>query len=402
MAEDDLKLLQADEAAVERTLGISFADTKGVRMLMVVGGNLSDLEEAVVLYSTHREVRFDLTVMGENDASLDELVNTTDYVFLAGGPLQNKITNDLYASGLVYGKDRRQPSRLSFFLEKTNTTAKFLVLSDNGGYPKDTAVLYRRAVDYSPLSWIMPREYVPIAASAAGAASISLLGLLKSVLAAPLRFLKEWLEAVCANWGKGGKNIRPGAWSIYGIKIREVASVAAAAFVCSVALTWTYSGPTFDFPPLLILNIVICVVFGFSHMLLNWSINRIMGFQVEYRLWVSGSLTTLVTGLLGNAFGAQGFLIEEVKELKKRKKLVSMLIPVVYSTVLMVSFAALNWAFPSTVSKMICSATAISVLADMLPVKPMKGYNLAKLSIPIWLMTFVLVGGAYTTVSFLV
>jgi hypothetical protein len=184
--------------------------------------------------------------------------------------------------------------------------------------------------------------------------------------------------------------------------VREALSVIASAFVLGIAITWTYAGPTWDFLWLLILNVIVCLLAGFSHEATHWIMGRLMGVETEYRFWPSGSIATLFTAFLGNPFGLQGFLMDEPKEGTPKWKvgLMKLASPLV-STAIMVAFAAVNFFVPNVAFQMVYSIAGVVAMAEMLPFKPMDGYDIRRWSIIVWLLSFLGISAAYVSVNFL-
>jgi hypothetical protein len=282
--------------------------------------------------------------------------------------------------------------------------AKFVVLSEKAGaetfHVNKTVApqkkMVRKAVQYSPLAWYLPEKWVPIVASLIGAALMSLLHAFSSMSQA-------FMESLISDRKKQKIKIKPVALKVAGIKVREAFSVTAAASVLGVAITWTYAGPSSDFMWLLILNAVICLIAGLSHEMVHKIAGKLLKIRSEYTFWPFGSLMTLLTAFLGNAFGLQGMLVDEVEAgVEKWKVGVMKLSGLMFSTLMLLVSAAANFFYPSVVFQMISSISGILSMGEVLPFRPMDGYDIRKWSIPLWVATFAFILATFVVVNFII
>jgi hypothetical protein len=130
---------------------------------------------------------------------------------------------------------------------------KFIVLSESKGVEKFHVnqtkyvtilnmpeKVERKAQKYSPLFGFIPDNLIPVVASAIGAFFISLLHQFISLG-------QSYVESTISAKKKKALKIKEHAARVVGIKVREVFSVTAAAFVLGAAISWTYAGPSSDF-----------------------------------------------------------------------------------------------------------------------------------------------------------
>jgi hypothetical protein len=280
--------------------------------------------------------------------------------------------------------------------------AKFIVLSEKEGeqkfhvnetkkYPEK---FQRNAVKYSPLAWYLPERWVPVVASAIGAFLISLVHQFISLG-------QSFVESLISDKKKAKVKLRDSGIKVLGIKVREVFAVMAAAFVLGAAISWTYAGPTDEFLWLLGVNFIICLMAGLSHEAVHRIAGKLLGIKSEYTFWFSGAFLTIVTALLGNAFGLQGMLVDEIKEGTDRRKIGLMkLSGSVFSFGLMVLAAACNLLYPSFLFQMVGGISGMVAMADILPFKPMDGYEIRRWNFLFWLVWFMTILVTFTAVSF--
>jgi L-asparagine transporter-like permease len=96
----------------------------------------------------------------------------------------------------------------------------------------------------------------------------------------------------------------------------------------------------------------------------------------------------------------QGFLLDEVPGGTPKWKIGLMKItaPLFSISVLYVS-GVLNYFNPNVVFQMVCSISGMVAMADMIPFKPMDGYDIRKWNFLIWLAAFVFIGVSFTLIS---
>lgn len=390
ISEEQLKTilpqLIRDTKEIEAELEINLSATNPKTAILVVGDSLSSTEKTGLSVFQSRYQKFLPEPTPASKANMTQIVKSGRIVVLVGGPSQNKATNQLQESGALNGKNREYANQLVITTAKNNYGTKFIVVSDKRGFVN----LPRKAAEYSPLALCLPLQWVPVVASAIGAILVSIMNVVKA-----------YIESFIADKAKKGKTIGK-ARKIIGIKPREVISIAAAAFVLGLSVSWTFAGPTFNFLWLLILNTLICLFAGLSHEIIHWLMGRILGIKTEYRLWISGSVTTIFTAILGNSFGLQGFLLEDIKEGTARWKVGLMKLASPYfSTAVMILFATINFFLPHVAFQMVYSIASVLAMADILPFSPMDGHEIRKWNIFVWLASFTFITASFVFVNFI-
>jgi len=250
----------------------------------------------------------------------------------------------------------------------------------------------RASVQYSPLSLIIPKQYVPIAATGIAGILVIVFGLLEPLI-----------ESFLTEHGKKGQKVsEKKRFEIFGIGIFEVISLFLVALILGAALSWQYFGLSLEFILWIFLGSVVCIFAVLMHELAHRVAAWIFKFKAEYKIWPAGAFITLFSSVLGNTFSTPGFLVEEIPEGTKKWKIALMkLAGPAMSTLLMLFFAFLNLFFPSTFLQFIYSACAVSAVADMLPFKGMDGEDIKKWNIFVWAFCFFIIGGSYLLVTFL-
>jgi hypothetical protein len=307
-------------------------------------------------------------------------------VVLIGGPEQNS------ASSYVKEKGYLNES-MDLYGEVTIESGKaggvvYVMASDKRGY---TRMLERQSVQSSPLAAFMEPQYVPVAAT-----------IITLILLALVNVARTVFEFKALNIGRKGKELGEKAIRVMGIDLAEIGAIFGASFVLGLSISWQYFGNARDFAFWVAINTIICLVGAILHELTHRIFAHLFGIKIEYRFWPEGSVLTLVSSYLGNAFSIQAFLLEEIPEdIAKWKVGVMKLAAPMMSAIVMVSFAMLNQADPNPVYQVIYSTSALWAMAEMLPFSGLDGHDIKEWSHLVWFVSFLLIGAAYCIVTFL-
>ena len=378
-------------STVEGELGVDFATLDSKSAWVIAGEELNGPERAALAAAQVNTPKLFAGGSSADRVSVSDVRKSAKLVILIGGPAQNSIVRELDAEGLL-SKDRHEYlNQLVIVTGKSPEGGKFVVLSDKRGFVN----MARKAASYSPLALCLPLQLVPVAASMIGAILAALLTPIRNIM-------QTYLEFFVADRKKSKMTISHTKFKFAGIKAREVVSVVLASSVLALAISWTFAGPTWDLLWLLPLNVFVCLVAGFSHELVHWAAGRALKIETEYKFWLSGSVSTIVSALLGNAFGLQGFLLDEVKEGTPKWKVGVMKISApLFSAAVMLLFAAVNFFLPHTVFQMIFTIAGVLAMAELLPFKPMDGYDVRKWNIIVWFAAFFAVGCSFLFANFI-
>jgi hypothetical protein len=387
-----LGLAYSEVDVIERELGVDLSALDAKSAFIVVGEGLTAPEKASLALSKTNSPKLFANSRSASDTSIAEVEKSNKLVILIGGPSQNSITQKFYDQELFNKKRHEFLNQIVVATGKSKAGAKLLVVSDKRGYSN----IARKAASYSPLSLCIPLSWVPVVASMIGA-------FLTSVVHTLWSLGQTYFESVLSDRKKSKMKITHTQFQVAGVKAREVLAVIASSFILGAAIAWTYAGPSWEFLGLLFLNVFICLVGGFSHEVIHWTMGRMLKIETEYHFWLSGALTTLFSAFLGNAFGLQGFLLDEVKEGTPKWKLGLMkLASPVFSCFVMIVFAAVNFFLPNTVFQMVYSVAGVLAMAEILPFKPMDGHDVRKWNILIWLIAFGFISASFLLVNFVV
>jgi hypothetical protein len=180
----------------------------------------------------------------------------------------------------------------------------------------------------------------------------------------------------------------------------EIAAIIGASVVLGISISWQYFGG--DFLNWIVINSLICLFAAIMHELTHRIFAIIFKMKIEYQFWPAGSVLTLVSSYLGNAFSVQGFLLEDIDPGVPKWKvgLMKLSAPLV-STFIMIIFAILNYESPSLIYQTIYTTSALWAMAEILPFGGLDGKDIKDWSHTVWFLAFVFISGSYAVVTFL-
>ncbi|MGB9719583.1 MAG: hypothetical protein ACPL06_03250 [Candidatus Anstonellales archaeon] len=371
----------------------NFAGANPGDFIIVEGSRLSSVEVAVIEYakSQYPDLAQYYAPLKDNEETMQIVGNapSNKIIVLIGGPSQNKISKEVLSLGWI-----KEESKATYYAQLvvqngTNPNgAKIFILSDNKGYNN----LPRKSVEYSPLSKVIPPEYVPPAATGISAILLHLFNLGQTMV-------EETLE----EFGKKKKKKGRKKEDVIKKYAKEILSFILASLVLAIGITWTFVGSNWVFIPYLILNIGICFFLIMSYDGFRWAAAKVLKIPAEYTFWSAGAMITLVSSFLGNPFGLSGVLIEETEKVKEKWKVgVMNLSASLLSVFIALAFFIINFIFPWEVFQMIFSASSTIAMVSMLPLGSLGGNEIMKWKFFVWLFGFIFVAAVYAAITFLI
>ncbi len=356
--------------------------------IMVVGSNLDAPETAMLELAKSRiPPALAPEYLDDSNATLALLENETHRnIILVGGPSQNSVSEVYYQRGWISNETKRSYMGFDLKVGRTANGAPLLLVSDARGFLD----IKKEGVSASPLRFVIDEKYVPAAATGVTLSLMALLSLVRTVL-----------ERFFLGLGRREKKIKEQAVKIFGIKVREAASLLLAAVVLAASITWVFTGPTAAFFPLLLVNILVALITVVGHELVHLVFGRMFGIKMEYVFWPAGSLFTLLSGYLGNPFGMAGFLVEEGDAGMRRKIGLMKLAGPLASSLFALIFAAINVFAPWEIFQMVYTMASTLALVELLPFEPFDGVSIRKWNVFTWFFVFCAVALLYIIINFI-
>ncbi len=357
------------------------------KMIIVSGSTLDAAEKtAIAAVKGSYPMLADAKIFGDKEISVKD-IESGKYVvvLLIGGPSQNKLSQEAVSKGWIGEREEAYGQFMAQNGVLENGTL-VIILSDKRGFENAP----RESVKYSPLSLIVPTEYVPVAATGVSVFLLILMAVGKKVLEGKIQEVGKKKMVIDS---KTPSHLRMAL---------EAAAISGSSIILALSLTWQYFGLSGAFVFWLIINLFISLFTEAIHEVAH----RIFGFlfkiNVEYKFWPAGSALTIFSSFLGNAFSAQGFLIEEIPEsVSKWKVAVMKMAGPALSTAIMVVFASINAIFPSTYFQMIYTASALIAVAEVFPFDGLDGKDVLEWNFFVWLFMFMIVCALYGIVTFI-
>jgi len=355
--------------------------------VVVVGSNIDGPEAAMLELARSRiPAAFAPTYYDDSDATLTLLENETRNIVLVGGPSQNEISREYWNRGWIASETKKSIGDFMLKAGRTRDGAPVLLITDSRGF----ANVKKEGAGVSPLRFVMDEKYVPAAATGVTILLMALFALARTAL-----------ERFFLGLGRRERKVREQALRLFGIKLREVASLILASLVLAAAITWVFTGPTPAFIPLLLVNIIVALVTVVGHELVHLVFGRMFGLRMEYVFWPIGSLFTLFSAYLGNPFGLAGFLVEEEAQGMRMKVAVMKLAAPLASIAFAFLFAIINLFAPWEIFQMTFTIASTLAIVELLPFEPFDGAAVRRWSIFAWFFPFCAVALLYIVVNFI-
>lgn len=334
-----------------------------------------------------QEIKVIKRFLSEDETTLTTLGHKANLVVLVGSQERNKLTAEAYSRGYIINESTKFMSRLILGEGRIDKDTKLIVLRHNIAPEK----LERKAAEYSPLRQYMPEAYIPVAATTIG-----------MLLLFILPIIQEVIESFVADKAKTKMTIRDKKLAVMGINIREAAEISASVLVLGLSVTWTFAASTPLFFQLLVINFGVSLLAVLSHELAHRIVGKLLGIKTEYRLWLTGSMLTLLTGYLGNSFGIQGFLIEKrEKNISGWRYGIMKLVAPITSLLIALTAFHLFTDNPQPILQMTYTTASIIALAEILPVRGSDGEDIRDWNQWIWFILFIVASVAYSSMNFI-
>lgn len=372
------------------TTQAEYEEFLGSHSLIVLGSDM-DVGERLLLDTAKSQNPWLGRAREANDSNGTRsavLAGAHPLVLMVGGPEQNSLTAYGIANGW-FNDTKNVEGGLIVKTGKLPDGTVVVAISDRMGY--QPGAVKNEGAKYSPLSAIMPVEYVPIAATGISLLMLVLINVGRTVF-----------EFKALDYGRKGRRVGEGALMHRGLNISEIGAVVGASAVLGVSISWQFFGPGGDFFFWVFVNTAICLLGAIMHELTHRVFAHWFGIRMEYVFWPAGSALTLVSSYLGNAFSIQGFILEEIpKDVPKWKVGLMKLAAPLASALVMVVFAYFYYLSPNPLFKAIYSTSALWAVAEILPLGSLDGKDIKDWSHTVWFIAFSLITASYLAVTFL-
>jgi len=365
------------------------------KLIVIVGSQVSGVERIaveIIKKQIDKPEVLELLIQKDTDSALQQALQTTKTIFLIGGPSQNLVTKKLIRDGLVQSPQTEKAKIIAVARGTNSQGSKIVVFSDLRGFNN----IERESAYLSPLARFIPVEYVPAAAS-----------LIAIILAYLVGFIKRIIGNYIIGFGKKQARIKEDYIGFkvrdFNVKLREYMAIFLGASIFGMAIALSYTGlqitvlQTFKFTAVACL--LIFIIREGIRLLLSYS----MKLHMEFKLWITGDIISLISGFLGNTLNTTSFVME-VKdkdysfEKATKIKYWVVLLTFVGGTI----FFVLNLLDPSKFNQMLMASATTLGLADIIPIKPLLGVDIKKWKPGLWFFTILIMVILYIIMNFVV
>lgn len=330
-----------------------------------------------------------VSIANDTNASYDKFSNgEIKFLMILGGPAQSNIAKTIYQNNKPSKTDEKYGFLIYEYRFEEDKVA--LIITTKKGLVEEK--FKSESAKYSPLSAIMPKEYVPAAAT-----------LISLLLLALINVVRTVFEFKALDLGRKNQKVGEGSTFIKGVNVTEILAILGASIILGISISWQYLANTEAFWTWLLLNTVICLIGAIIHEVTHRIIANIFNIKMEYKFWPEGSLLTLISSYLGNAFSIQAFILEEIPQgIEKWKVGIMKLSAPLVSTFVMIIFAYLYTQNLEPVYKVVYSTSALWAMAEILPFSSLDGKDIKEWNKWIWSAAFLFISAAYFVVTFLI
>lgn len=375
---------------------------KDIESIRLKANNFSDIgDDSVIvqgLYASPLE-KMSFRYLSGNYEKMTKMkkISEQDYTpvkdtILIGGPTQNSISAKLLndPSFTVEKNDLKLGS--VYFLESVNNSA--IIFSDYAGYKNLPKRIFK-----SPLSKIVPPEYIPTVATIIGFSLLWLFNLIYKLLFKTLRY--KFSSRIMKIVKKKELKEKFVGIKIKGIrfKLREWIAILVSATVWAASLSYLYLAPNTDIILFLLMTIgANYIVYGLRH-LVRLVMDKHHQLHTEYIIWIWGAIVTALTCWMGNTFAMAGYIIsDKYSKIEGRIGYFTNLITFIAFMVLFI-WNILN---PSIFIQMLMLLSLGITFLQMLPFSPFAGKNIYRWNKKLWWFSFVPITISYIMVNLIV
>ena len=383
--------------AIERDISASYEGLPINRIIsekgtMVMGSDLSIAEREALLHITGDNPIYSKFKRTTDEVSPEELLNTDQFLVILGGPSQNHLTAYLEKNGMVE-KSWKVSNQVIVRSGSTPGGGKFFIFSDLRGYNN----VRKQGIEESPLTAIMPKEYVPLAS------------FLLSILAlAAIPVIRIYLAGIFKTKEResGRKKVKEKFTGIcllgVPIRFRELLAVFGGAFFYGMGVAYLYAGFSGELIPMGIAAVAFVAILYYFRSLTRWLFDGKFKTHTEYVFWGTGGALCWVSSVFGFTLQTPGFEVEQIpKEMVNKaavmKWAVLSVAMVVGLVIFIVNFIAPHPYLP--VFQTVASAIAVT---EILPFAPMPGVAIKRWNVWLWAATFFTFIPIYFLINFYV
>lgn len=271
--------------------------------------------------------------------------------------------------------------------------------STGSGSTTFTTLKYNKAIERSPFSGIMPKEAIPIVATATTILILILWNLFGSIL---MEFISDHIsERVIDSKGKKqifAEKIDHVQIPYLPIKTSELFNLLFAIIVFSLAMSWTWAATYNEILSLFLLNLIIVGLIFAIRELFRAKYSQNHNIKTYHIFWPFGAILTIVSTLLGNTFSLASYIKGENED---HDSYAAMLFK---SSLILFGISLLSFALTLVMGHVLFQLISVfcitMLIIDMAPLKPMDGAIVKKWNMNKWLILYMFICVSYIIMNF--
>ena len=382
---------------IERDISASYGGLPISRIIsekgtMVMGSDLSIAEREALLRIVGDNPIYSKFKRTTDEVPPEEILNTDQFLVVLGGPSQNHLTAYLEKNGMVE-KSWQVSDHVIVRSGPTPGGGKFFIFSDLRGYNN----VRKQGIEESPLTAIMPKEYVPIASFLLSILALAAIPVIRIYLAGIFKTKER--EA-------GRKQVKEKftGVTILGVPIRfrELLAVLGGAFFYGMGVAYLYAGFSWELFPMGLAAVAFVAILYYFRSMTRWLFDGKFHTRTEYVFWGTGGALCWISSVFGFTLQTPGFEVEQIpKELENKAAVMKWAVLSVAMVVALVIFIV-NFISPHPYLPVFQTVASAIAVTEILPLTPMPGLLIKRWNAWLWAATFFTFIPIYFLINFYV
>ncbi|RMF06206.1 hypothetical protein D6764_02715 [Candidatus Woesearchaeota archaeon] len=380
--------MKADLEAISQSISAG----SGNESIIVLGSRASSIEKLLLKYARENYKELAGVPLFKEEDFTENITTNNSAVYIIGGPKESILADKVVNEGKLL---KEYPISFGTVKEYSFRRIKHVIVSDKRGYGN-----YAKNTAKSPLSKVVPQEYVP---AAAAGITLLLLWLGKILYALAFKIARVFVSSrIMSKVRKKEIKKSFSGFTLKGVRIkyREWLSIFLAAVVFAVAASYIY---IFEQPvvPYVLMHVgVNSVIYALRHGTRLW-LDKVHNIHTEYMFWYWGAILTIISGWLGSTFSLAGYTVSETKKGEKEEGHIGFVTNIATFFAFLI-FAVWNFFEPSPLLQSIETLSISISFLFMLPFKPFTGRYVYRWNRKLWWLGFVPIAVFYVAVNIIV
>lgn len=366
--------------------------------MIAIQGSLVNVQDRLLISIVRSQVKNVDNIATISDTNITQAsIQEYSVLVLLGGEKTNEYTTEILSTHDFDILSYSYASPFMLLLGHDNTTDKDIVIIYTAAEQYN---LINKAAERSPLSGIIDKRYVPIAATATSIVVLYLWNIFGNTV---FEFIFDFTSEKAQDREMKKRRKRQKHLFQQGndtnVLLKQLLGIILSVLVFSIAMSWTWSEQLSDFLTLFIINIiVISIIYSIKELLRSY-FSKKKKMCTEHVFWPFGAALTLGSTILGNTFSTASYTYLDSEEALRQYGRMYFFIYLALYVFSLVAFI-LNFLFPSVIFQMMFVFAIMSIFIDMTPIDPMNGYDVKSWNFNRWLLLYILIACSYLIMNF--